>query len=409
MRTTVRIPLLKDHHSHPFLYAALAACPDIASVRVKSEALERIGSCFPGAGIGVVTGWNDSYFTFAEGELDSLPPLVVFNVSLHSLLINSGAQEILYDSFPELIDNYRSAAWLERNAGLVLNFLIGVKPCCPGKLGEFYRQLASQGVWQAEEMSLRDSQEIGVFRQAGLLGRTRFWTGSATFDALDASDREQVHGIKLFGDGALGARTAGLGAEYSCGARGLLVYGDAELARLISRAYQLGKAVALHAIGDSAVDQAVAVLERIADQRPGLPETRIEHCQFISRPTAMKAKSLGIILSMQPNFSLDSICYRDRLPGSYLSCNNPFRMLLDEAGFVAGRDLLFGSDGMPHGARCALESALFPPFPGQRLTLEEFIAGYCMPDCHNGHIDASIDYEGRRVDLDVVLKDGGER
>jgi hypothetical protein len=82
--------------------------------------------------------------------------------------------------------------------------------------------------------------------------------------------------------------------------------------------------------------------------------------------------------------------------------NNPFRMLIDEAGFVPGKDLLFGSDGMPHGARYALESALFPPFPGQRLSLPEFVAGYCMPDLENGFIDVAIDYENREIITEVT-------
>jgi hypothetical protein len=79
-------------------------------------------------------------------------------------------------------------------------------------------------------------------------------------------------------------------------------------------------------------------------------------------------------------------------------------MLIDEARFVPGKDLLFGSDGMPHGAQYALESALFPPFPGQELTLDEFVAGYCMPGFEEGFIDISIDDEERTVTSNVTLK-----
>ncbi|MGA2152760.1 MAG: hypothetical protein ABSG48_11515, partial [Geobacteraceae bacterium] len=112
----------------------------------------------------------------------------------------------------------------------------------------------------------------------------------------------------------------------------------------------------------------------------------------------------GIVLCMQPNFSFESTCYRDRLPGQFLGRNNPFRMLIDDVGYVPGKDLLFGSDGMPHGAQYALESALFPPFPGQVLELSEFVAGYCMPDLENGFIDVAIDYENRKIFIEVTLK-----
>ena len=131
--------------------------------------------------------------------------------------------------------------------------------------------------------------------------------------------------------------------------------------------------------------------------------TRLEHCQFVTLESARRAKELGIVLSMQPNFSFESDFYRDRLPDPYPAMNNPFRMLIDEAGFVPGEDLLFGSDGMPHGACYALESALFPPYPGQRLSLPEFVAGYCMPDFTHGFIDLTVDEEGHKIDAQVTL------
>ncbi|HKZ16099.1 MAG TPA: amidohydrolase family protein, partial [Geobacteraceae bacterium] len=242
-----------------------------------------------------------------------------------------------------------------------------------------------------------------LFREAGLTDRTRFWTSLDSFETLGGDAGECVHGIKLFADGALGARSARLKERYLSGEEGVLVYGDEELRNLILRASLTGKALAVHAIGNAAIDQVVRVLERVAVSRRGFPEIRMEHCQFISRQAATKAKSMGMKLCMQPNFSLDSTCYSDRLPEAYRRRNNPMRMLIDDVGYIPGNDLIFGSDGMPHGSRPALESALFPPFDDQRLTLEEFVAGYCMADFLNGHIDVSIDYEGKVVEAEVVL------
>jgi hypothetical protein len=79
---------------------------------------------------------------------------------------------------------------------------------------------------------------------------------------------------------------------------------------------------------------------------------------------------------MQPNFNADSADYRDRLDEEYCEVNNPFRMLIDEFGFEPGKDLIFGSDGMPHGIEFALQQSLFPPVPGQRLMIDEFRSGY---------------------------------
>jgi hypothetical protein len=110
---------------------------------------------------------------------------------------------------------------------------------------------------------------------------------------------------------------------------------------------------------------------------------------------------------MQPNFSDDSAHYARRLPDGHPERNNPFRMLIGEVGYVPGADLLFGSDGMPHGFRAGLRQALFPPHAGQRLTEAEFVAGYCMPDEVAGHIEVQIDPDERSVSGRVVLGDGG--
>ena len=82
-------------------------------------------------------------------------------------------------------------------------------------------------------------------------------------------------------------------------------------------------------------------------------------------------------------------------------------MLIDEVGFVLGEDLILGSDGMPHGAATALQTSLFPPVPGQRLTLDEFVAGYCLPwgDLSHGSIDVMIDEERRSVEVGDVTFD----
>ena len=68
-------------------------------------------------------------------------------------------------------------------------------------------------------------------------------------------------------------------------------------------------------------------------------------------------------------------------------------MLIDDAGFVCGEDLIFGSDGMPHGIEFALKQSLFPSLESQRLSLDEFRAGYCQTDEQHGHIDIELDVD----------------
>jgi len=400
MKLKERIPLLKDHHTHPWLYSSLASCPDLRFIDEKSAALESIGKECVEDEINVVLGWNDSRYGFSPAELNAFPPLVIMNTSLHYFDMNRAAADRLGSRFPELLAHMGNREWIERNGALLFGFIMGIRPCNIERLSSYYKKIARQGVWYAEEMTMGGTAAIAIFDAANLTSRTLFWADAQTCAGLGEEELNRVHGLKIFTDGALGARTAMLSQYFLSGEKGVLIYADGELLDLLSWSAELGKAVAIHAIGDVAVDQAVNSLSRLGK---GLPQARIEHCQFISRESAIRAKSLGIVLCMQPNFSLESVCYKDRLPEKYLALNNPFRMLIDEAGYVPGEDLLFGSDGMPHGAQYALESALFPPYPGQVLTLPEFVAGYCMPDFVNGFVDIFIDFAERSVASEVTL------
>jgi predicted amidohydrolase YtcJ len=245
---------------------------------------------------------------------------------------------------------------------------------------------------------------IHLHKELGYFERTRFWTDIETFQALSKPAQQLIYGIKIFVDGVLGSETAALNTPYlTTDKQGVLVYSDKELYRLICEVALFNKALAFHAIGDRATAQIISVLTQINHEYGKIPLIRIEHSQFISQNDAKTAKQLGIILSMQPNFSFDSIQYQDRLSIEYCRKNNPFRMLIDEIGFVPGKNLLFGSDGMPHGVPNALESALFPPFPEQALTLDEFVAGYCMPDKKHGYIEVIIDEKKQTVSTIVKV------
>ncbi len=398
-----RIPLLKDHHTHPSLYASLGNCLDLRTVRDKAQALELIRA--GDVRINVVFGWNNSLYSFKKEELESLAPVFICNVSLHNFLMNAPAKEMLYSTYKDIVSNIEDRNWVEQNLPEIFKFIVNINPVTPEQISAFYEYLNRQGIWYAEEMLLPNRTTIDDHRKLGYLDRTLFWADPGLFQTLDHQTQRDVYGIKLFTDGALGSRTAALTAAYSTGGKGVLIYSDSELYSIIDELTDTGKPVAIHAIGDAATDQVIAALSNVKRARSEIPPlVRLEHCQFISEVNAHRARSLGVILSMQPNFSYDSVQYRDRLSDEYCSLNNPFRMLIDKAGFTSGRDLIFGSDGMPHGINYALEMSLFPPVPGQRLSIEEFIAGYCMDTMENGYINISVDDAKQAVLSRVVLK-----
>ena len=415
-KQTTSIPLLKDHHSHPLLYASFAAGVELSNVHSQSDAIKllRGDDQDSGSEVTIGYGWRDNRFQFDEATLDDLPPTVIFNLSLHWLVLNRSAKDLLRSKYGDDVDRIHDPIWYEQNFRQVLNWFARLNGTAKS-LQSFYDSLLLQGVAYCEELALVDGNEIDLFDEAGLTERTRFWATPDVYSALSPKHQESVFGLKLFTDGALGSRTAALHRPFLPSGsvkdnRGMLIYNDRQLESQIEFCLGTGKSLAIHAIGDRAIDQTVSTLGLFKQQVSAAPEVRIEHAQMISGVIATEAKTMGLKLSMQPNFNQDSADYTDRLDKGYCNVNNPFRMLIDHVGFVPGEDLIFGSDGMPHGIENAISMSLFPPVPSQRLSIEEFVAGYCMngkqpangtiPD---GKISLTIDQRLRTVECEVQL------
>ncbi len=391
-----RIPLLNDRHTHISFYAALRGAVDLSACTTLESALAVLKK--QKGPLVAARGWKNNCYDFPRAELDKLGPVVVCNVSLHSFRLNKAARDKIAARYPEIVAGIDDQAWVERNLNRIFELFTvsGWAGAIPGYMAE----LAAQGIWAAGDM-LVSSDAAARLLASRYPGRVTLWTEPEYYGKLGAAARAAVQGIKLFTDGALGARTAALTGNYKGGGKGMLLHSDEELRRLILSTAGLTGRVAIHAIGDAALEQVITALERVSRKKKF--EARIEHAQLITLEQARRAKKIGATLCMQPNFSQDSTDYADRLPARFLRVNNPFRMLIDRAGFMPGRDLVFGSDGMPHGAQAALESALFPPYPGQRLSLGEFAAGYCLPDFKAGWIDVRTDPAKKKVWVKVKL------
>ena len=234
----------------------------------------------------------------------------------------------------------------------------------------------------------------------------------------------RVGGIKLFLDGSIGGRTAALFEPYATprgtsgsgeieaapararssealsrenaprepGSRqsgalpretaseangaGALLFSDEDLARQLQRCSEQDLPVALHAIGDRAIDQAVRILERL--RRDGFalaaPGPRIEHAELLPESLRSRAVAAGAFLSMQPNFTAqwqgEGGLYERMLGPARARALNPYR-----DAYRSGR-LLFGSDTMPLGPIRGLRGACCHPDPEQRLSLLEAIEAY---------------------------------
>ncbi len=405
-----RLPFLKDHHNHLSFYAPLHQCLNLQQVKSKDEAL-RLLRQLDDRKVNVVLGWNSSFYRFEQHDLSGLPPALIVNLSLHQFLVSPAGEERLKPEFPEIMAHYRDPEWYESHMPQLLVFIANLVEITPECIRDFFDFLYDKGIYFIEDMLLSGGAFSRVFQSSPYTQRAAFWADGETYRGLDQQTRRGVKGVKLFTDGALGARTAALREPFLGGEKGVLLFSDEEFYRMMAETASLGTGVSVHAIGELAARQAVETVKKLRADGIGFPLVRMEHCQIIDESTARDAKELGIVLCMQPNFSTDSRDYTDRLPTHYLERNNPFRMLIDRIGFVPGEDLLFGSDGMPHGAEAALKTALFPPYPGQKLTLREFAAGYCITDetFKHGCLEVGIDETSRTLAMKQYAGTGTSR
>lgn len=144
----------------------------------------------------------------------------------------------------------------------------------------------------------------------------------------------QGGGMKLFSDGTFGSRTAVLFEDYADapGQKGFMVCDMDHIRETIFEAHEKGLRVAVHTIGDRAVDQVARILMDVQQQVGWKPlRHRIEHCSMVQPQTVPLLKNAGLICSMQPSFIVSEGSWiRDRV-GDRVDRVYPMRTLLDEA------------------------------------------------------------------------------
>jgi len=399
----VTIPGLHDYHSHTSLYIAFSNSISLWNVLDKAKAQEIIAG-LPSDELTLILGWDRNNYTFTDEELAAMPPVIIVHYSLHNMVMSKAAEEMVQESEPDIAANYKDQEWYEKHIGMVLSFLGSIPTFTADEVDDHLEDIEESGVLHVHDMLLVSEEAFRIISESPMAHRITFWASPELYEELSPDVQQKIKGIKIFTDGGITPRTAAMLQSYPDETnKGLLCYEDEALLDLMREIAERDQAISLHACGDRALSQILELLHVLESEGLWFPEVRIEHAQFINEEQARDAKAMGVILSMQPNFSYDSVSLSQSLPEGYPAINNPFRMLIDEVGFVPGEDLIFGSDGMPHGVETALMAALFPPEEGQQLTLEEFIQGYTLPG-EKAQLVVEIDYQNEQVQLLRVMK-----
>jgi hypothetical protein len=218
-------------------------------------------------------------------------------------------------------------------------------------------------------------------------------------------ERLRLGPVKIFSDGSIGAGTAALKEPYLGNLReqGILIWSREELEEMVLKAYESDVQLAIHAIGDRAVELVLDCFERANEKEKKTLRHRIEHCEMLSPEQIRRMKEMSIIASMQPNFvgqwGLPGGMYEVRLGKERTAEMNPFALLKK-----AGVKLAFGSDCMPFGPLYGVHWAVNAPFPSQKISPEDALKAYTIGGAYASFEEGykgTIE-EGKLADL-VVL------
>lgn len=162
--------------------------------------------------------------------------------------------------------------------------------------------------------------------------------GLRTGDPLVADPLLTMGPLKIISDGSLNTRTAWCCEPYGDAHRlehphGLPNLSGVDLRDLLRRAHAAGLEVATHAIGDAAVQEALAAYADTGARGS------IEHAQLCRRDDVRRMADLGIRASVQPAHLLDDRDVTDRIWDGRADRCFAFRWMLDD-----GVDLQLGSD-----------------------------------------------------------------
>lgn len=215
-------------------------------------------------------------------------------------------------------------------------------------------------------------------------------------------------GLKRIGgciliDGSLSSYTAALTEPYNDNPNtsGLLYFSDEELYNFLKNANDENLQIAVHAIGDKAIEQVINTYEKfLKDNRL---RHRIEHCEVLNEKLIAKLKKLNLIISCQPAFEYywggENKLYEKRL-GKRIKFTNPYRSLLNENIILIG-----GSDApiTPPNPLLGIYSAVNHPNEKERINLKEAINLFTKNAAYGIFLEDKIGEIKKGYDADLVV------
>jgi predicted amidohydrolase YtcJ len=148
----------------------------------------------------------------------------------------------------------------------------------------------------------------------------------------DGDEMLRFAAMKVFGDGSAGGLTAAMFEPYVQGGTGVFCFPEARMHELLAKYHAQGWQLAIHAIGDAAIDQVLVGMEKAdsAAQPVAGRRHRIEHCGFLTPGQMARMAARGIEPVPQPVFMYEfGDLYVQNLGPARAAAAYPMRSWLD--------------------------------------------------------------------------------
>ncbi len=315
------LPGFVDAHLHVKGLGTSLYGADLRGARSPEEVARRLATVEGPLAIG--RGWDQEAF-----EEPVLPdrrlldkyvpdrPAVAIRVCGHMAVLNTRALEAVepWRLYPDHVDRERGVLFEDAVYYAVNKLLDMLDNRELVKLG--LEALHSAGIVGASSMACSDSEIKALYslaRGSRLPVRVACYANRENYRmhlGLEAP-RFKVVGVKLFSDGSFGARTAALRSDYEDdkGNRGRLLLASRDIAEIGGPVLRAGYRVAIHAIGDRALDEVIEAYDILS---PG-PRGRVEHASMAWDGQVEELARLGVYVVVQPRFRVSDWWLGQRL------------------------------------------------------------------------------------------------
>jgi len=432
------VPGFVDCHMHMRSYAKTleqVELRDVISIRQLQDKLRRAATKNPANAWITARGFDEEKFSekrlpsrFDLDKAVSDHPILITRVCGHLSVANTKALELANIT---RTGGLSSDGVVEKDprtgkpTGILLENAQDLVARCIPKLDEkellrifekACRKAVKKGLTTVHSI-INDALDVSIlcelYRQNKLKLRVRLIVPVDYLEEVDKmvafkNDRIRLGGIKIFADGSLGAHTAALRNPYTDDktTEGILVYPNRELERILFKVNEKGHQIAVHAIGDKAIERVLDAFEkilRISGRKNH--RHRIEHASVLNEKLIRQMKKLGIIASVQPHFIVSDFWIIRRLGVRRARWTYALKSLIRNGVVVCG-----GSD-------CPIEpidpllgiwaATTRKSFPQEKLTIEEAIEMYTKNAAFASseeNVKGTIE-RGKLADLTILSQD----